>query len=733
MIENAMKQQMKKRFPGCFAACIAGVALLTCLPVAHGAEVEADVIFQQGAEMKSRMVGIRPGVMWKDDAGADITAHGGCVIQMGGVFYWYGENNRQPGGAFGIFTGVRCYTSTDFTNWHNLGIVLAPTESGPLSAKDGRVAYRPKVLYNQRDAQYVMILTETGAGGGHLLFATSPTPAGPFTYRGWSFGANQSKTMDMGVYQEGEKAYVVYSDNNCGISIDRLSDDYLSVRERVAHIRNSECQCGPSHPNPNYKRPEGWILKGKTRVLKGGEEGPALVKANGFYFLVTSWCSGWAPNQCHYRVSKSLEGPWNAEPDGYLGDETSFDSQSGYILTITGTKGSTFINISDRWKGGNTQEGSSYPWLPLQINGSTMTMEWYDTWHLDLENGTWSAGSQLSRFTQKEPPCGITLSIIEQREEPVIAKGMPGTEHNKYGFEGGCVLKLDGVYHLFTSEMVADPVHDKMMLAHWTSQDGLTWERRDTMFESSGSKDPQDIRSALWAPMPVYNEEEGRWNVFHVSFTPGDFGRIWRAVSSTKGRQGIHGPWVDAECILEGDPKWEGIAGCHSIFPYPVNGKWMAFYGSADHRAWWSAGLLSAERLAGPWKRETTLNPVTLSGELGTENPVVTRLKSGRYVAVFDTLKNQPQQGYGMDGHLIGYADSVDGVHWSAAKQLKVDCTKLWVTNIRTPLGLVEEDDGTFTLFYTGFQRPAAGESSKGWKQYRNVGLLKVRLTVNKE
>ena len=345
----------------------------------------------------------------------------------------------------------------------------------------------------------------------------------------------------------------------------------------------------------------------------------------------------------------------------------------------------------------------------------------------------WAQNSELSQFTQKEPPCGVTLSIIEQREEPVIAKGMPGTEHNKYGFEGGCVLKLDGVYHLFTSEMVADPVHDKMMLAHWTSPDGKAWRRRDTMFESSASTDPKEIRSALWAPMPVYNEEEGRWNVFHVSFTPGDFGRIWRAVSSTKGRQGIHGPWVDAECILEGDPKWEGIAGCHSIFPYPVNGKWMAFYGSADHRSWWSAGLLSAERLAGPWKRETTLNPVTLSGVLGTENPVVTRLKSGRYVAVFDTLKNQPQRGYGMDGHLIGYAESVDGVHWSAAKQLDVDCAKLWVTNIRTPLGLVEEDDGTFTLFYTGFQRPAAGEPSKGWNEYRNVGLLKVRLTVNKE
>jgi hypothetical protein len=159
----------------------------------------------------------------------------------------------------------------------------------------------------------------------------------------------------------------------------------------------------------------------------------------------------------------------------------------------------------------------------------------------------------------------------------------------------------------------------------------------------------------------------------------------------------------------------------------------MAFYGSADHRTWWSAGLLSAQRLAGPWKRETTLNPVTLSGVLGTENPVVTRLKSGRYVAVFDTLKNQPEKGYAADGHLIGYADSVDGVHWSAAKQLDVDCTKLWwVKDIRTPLGLVEEADGTFTLFYTAHRRPTAGESSKGWL-YHNVGMLKVRLTVNKE
>ena len=170
----------------------------------------------------------------------------------------------------------------------------------------------------------------------------------------------------------------------------------------------------------------------------------------------------------------------------------------------------------------------------------------------------WAQNSELSQFTQKEPPCGVTLSIIEQREEPVIAKGMPGTEHNKYGFEGGCVLKLDGVYHLFTSEMVADPVHDKMMLAHWTSPDGKAWRRRDTMFESSASTDPKEIRSALWAPMPVYNEEEGRWNVFHVSFTP----------APKAGRESMGHGWM-RNASWKVIPNGRGSPGAIRSFPIP--------------------------------------------------------------------------------------------------------------------------------------------------------------------
>ena len=91
----------------------------------------------------------------------------------------------------------------------------------------------------------------------------------------------------------------------------------------------------------------------------------------------------------------------------------------------------------------------------------------------------------------------LTLQIIEQSAAPVLSHGMPGTGGNRYGFEGGCVLKLDNAYHLFVSEMVDDPLWVKMKLAHWSSPDGRQWQRLSTLMESSGNYDGTDPRSSL--------------------------------------------------------------------------------------------------------------------------------------------------------------------------------------------------------------------------------------------
>ena len=45
-----MKRQMKDHSTGCFAACIAAVALLSCLPVVHGADVAQWEVFETSYE-----------------------------------------------------------------------------------------------------------------------------------------------------------------------------------------------------------------------------------------------------------------------------------------------------------------------------------------------------------------------------------------------------------------------------------------------------------------------------------------------------------------------------------------------------------------------------------------------------------------------------------------------------------------------------------------------------------
>ncbi len=305
----------------------------------------------------------------------------------------------------------------------------------------------------------------------------------------------------------------------------------------------------------------------------------------------------------------------------------------------------------------------------------------------------------------------LQLSVTKQFDEPILTINSANAIGNKYGFEGGRVLKLNGTYHLFTSEMVGDPFWVKMKLAHWTSRDRLHWSRVSTLFESSGDFTGKDPRAALWSPMPIYDQAERLWNLFYVAYqcapdVPGKWltnheGRIWRAVSKVKGLGGIDGPYEDVGIILQrgkdSDP-WEGLQGTDSFFPYPVGNKWYAFYGTGHTEklpiSLWQVGLAWAPSLAGPWKRCTELNPLNIE-KVFIENPVVTKLPDATYVAVYDTKVERS----------VGYAFSIDGIHWTPGKALIVQKDKgIWASEVRTPLGLIPEGKDSFSLFYTANQ-----------------------------
>jgi hypothetical protein len=232
--------------------------------------------------------------------------------------------------------------------------------------------------------------------------------------------------------------------------------------------------------------------------------------------------------------------------------------------------------------------------------------------------------------------------------------------------------------------------------------------------------------------MPVYNTGERRWDLFYVAYrsapntngeSRGNYeGRIWRAVSRKKGYGGIGGPYEDVGVILEPDANsqpWEGLQGTDSFFPYQTGKRWLGFYGSAntEHNPiqQWRVGLAEALTLAGPWTRLRDSNPVPLEKHF-VENPIVSRLDNGYYVMVYDDDVEYHNS--------IGYSWSApdDGVHWAPGKQLTVQPkgTGFWADIVRTPLGLIPEGHGQFTLFYTGYQKPPVA----GTHVYGGVGFV---------
>ena len=57
---------------------------------------------------------MKNGVIWKDVDGNDIQAHGGCIIEHKGIYYWYGEHkgaDNCPGAKRVDVIGISCYSS----------------------------------------------------------------------------------------------------------------------------------------------------------------------------------------------------------------------------------------------------------------------------------------------------------------------------------------------------------------------------------------------------------------------------------------------------------------------------------------------------------------------------------------------------------------------------------------------------------------------------------------------
>lgn len=306
-----------------------------------------------------------------------------------------------------------------------------------------------------------------------------------------------------------------------------------------------------------------------------------------------------------------------------------------------------------------------------------------------------------SEIVAKEFAVDTIFDVVEVIDHPLITMNDPGTEGNIFGFEGGRILKQDGVYHIFTTEMYGEPVWCKTRLAHWKSKDGISWARDAILFESTGNFTGTDAHAALWSPMPVFDEKHNCWILTYVCYRskPNTAEQWFRnydgiialATSVVKGIKGIDGPYKEELILLNADtlePKL-GLMGIDSFFPYEVNGQWLAFYGSSPE---WN-GLAKASSLRGPWKRMEEAGIVSQH----TENPIVEKLNEDLYIAFFD--------GCGVY-QKFGYMVSSDGIQWSKPIIISLENHPgKWWGLTRTPLGMIDEGEGNYSLYFTAYNK----------------------------
>ncbi|GAA4439622.1 hypothetical protein GCM10023091_22120 [Ravibacter arvi] len=277
-------------------------------------------------------------------------------------------------------------------------------------------------------------------------------------------------------------------------------------------------------------------------------------------------------------------------------------------------------------------------------------------------------------------------------EAPVILQGHPDAAGNKNGFEGGTVFREGKDFHLFVTEEMKG--WSQTRTGHWESRDGKKWRRLRTV--QSPAAQPEDPRYSIWSPMPVYNPNEDRWNLFYVGYETERtiHGRVFRAMAGKRGRKGLEDTFNDvAGTVIAFTDSvrndWEGVQGTDSFYPFRAGDKWLAFYGSSDAASYWYVGLAEADSLEGCWKR--IIGPPVFRN---AENPIVISLGNGTFFCVYDDLTRLNND------NRIGYAWSADGLNWeSASLEIPLPAP---VTNIRTPQGMIPVGDGAYWIYYTG-------------------------------
>ncbi len=271
---------------------------------------------------------IYPGEPWLDVSGARIQAHAGGFLYEDGVYYWYGENKEHTDGVSEIWTwGIRLYSSTDFYNWEDRGLIIPPVLEDPNSElfPEKRVD-RPHIVKNPNTGRYVCWYKNSGADACFNVL-TADTLLGS-----WEMEAEHLNPFGMRV---GDFDLVIDEDTGTGyIYCEADHKKVVGLRLNRAYT-GVEALVSTQYENldPPFTR-----------------EGVTVFRHGGKLWMLTSGMTGYVPNQSDSAVSEGYELPFVAVGDPHVGDETlsSFNSQISQCFRVPG-KQNLWIAVADRW------------------------------------------------------------------------------------------------------------------------------------------------------------------------------------------------------------------------------------------------------------------------------------------------------------------------------------------------------------------------------------------------
>ena len=401
----------------------------------------------------SEWITIQNGKLWKLSSGATVQAHAPGFVRVGDVWYMCGEDRSNWWNP-----DVNLYSSTDLVNWKfERKIIRNGVTTSALGST--RMIERPKLMYNATTDKFVVWChyESSDYSASEAACFECDEVNGDYSYV-WSGRPLGIKSRDCNIFQDtdGTAYFISTTEENQHLGLFRLDDTYHSAIEHTQ------------------------LFAWQSR------EAPAIVRIDNRYFMFSSACSGWDPNQCKLSYSGNLKSGWSGLTN--VGNSIAYDTQPAAILVIKGTKKTTYLYVGDRWQDPGLPESKTII-FPIEFNGTQCTFTYRERFDIDFVTGEWRDTPTEDYFANKTAwsisDCSSEETSSENGRARNAIDGNINTKwHTLYSAQGGDAphhITIDMGAETFIKAFLATPRMDGSsngLIRNYTfsaSVDGATW------------------------------------------------------------------------------------------------------------------------------------------------------------------------------------------------------------------------------------------------------------------